>query len=57
MSDDDYDREPECCSCHLSAPCAWCLGACVECRRYVGEDDLDEVGLCEYCDDVAEGDA
>ena len=20
----DDDRHPECCSCHLSAPCGWC---------------------------------
>lgn len=42
----DLNREPECCSCHISAPCGWCLAHCPDCREHV--DDC----CCGTCNEV-----
>lgn len=34
-NDDGYDgREPECCSCHISTPCGYCLSHCPVCEEH-----------------------
>ncbi len=49
----DEDRDPDGCTCFISPPCQFCLGACVECRTYFGDEDdpegPDEDGLCVDC--------
>ena len=44
------DRETECCSCHISAPCGYCLSHCADC----GEKN--DGCHCNY-NDSAEGEA
>lgn len=33
----DDDWEPDCCSCHISAPCGYCISHCAECGEHVDD--------------------
>ncbi len=47
-ADRAYDRrvltegEPDCCSCHINPPCAYCTTHCGECGEHVYECDCEE---------------
>ncbi len=36
------EREPECCSCHINAPCTYCTSHCAECEQHVDECECEE---------------
>jgi len=46
---DEPNDAPDGCTCFIAPPCSYCMGACIECRTYIGEGLCNEDGLCEIC--------